>query len=49
MVVGSWQFYALTSSIVVILFVVCHYWDKHDKYKQRKLQNRSRDMVTLDP
>jgi len=49
MVVGSWQFYTLTVGIVVVLFVVCHYWDKYDKYKQRKLQNRSRDMVILDP
>ena len=36
--VGSWQFYTLTVSIVVILFVVCHYWDEYDKYKIKRSQ-----------
>jgi len=40
--VGSWEFYALTVSIVVFIFVVCHYWDKYDKYKQIKALDKIR-------
>jgi hypothetical protein len=47
--VGSWQYYTLTVGIVFVLFVVCHYWDKYDKYKQRKLQIGHTDKVTLEP
>ena len=49
MVVGSWQYYALTSGIVIVVFILCHYWDKYDKYKQRKLQIGHKNKVTLEP
>jgi hypothetical protein len=49
MKVGSWQFYVLTLSIVIVLFVICHCWDKYDKYKQLQAIKRLQNKVTLDP
>jgi hypothetical protein len=34
--VGSWQFYTLTVGIVVVVFILCHYWDKYDKFKHKR-------------
>lgn len=36
--VGSWQFFALTLGIVIVIFLLCQYWDWYDKQKQRKIK-----------
>ena len=40
--VGSWQFFIFTLLIVVIIFGVCHVWDKYDEHKNKMMRNRSR-------